>query len=143
EWRGPLREVVAKLDADIDVVISGHTHNYTNTLLPNREGKPVLVTQAYSYGVAFARIDLQIDPATRDVVAKSARIVPTWADVAPGVPGDSAAQKLADAAQSLVASRVDRVVGVLQQPMTRAVSSAGESSLGDLVADAQRAATHA
>jgi hypothetical protein len=32
----------------------------------------VLVTQAYAYGVALAQIDLRIDPATREVVAKSA-----------------------------------------------------------------------
>ena len=143
EFRGPLRELVAKLDPDIDVVVSGHTHNYTNALLPSRDGTPVLVTQAYSYGVAFAQIDLQIDPVSRDVVAKSARIVPVWADAAPGLPGDPDARRLVQAAQSLVADRISRVVATLPQPMTRAVSAAGESALGDLVADAQRAATHA
>jgi 5'-nucleotidase len=143
DFRGPLRELIARLDPDIDVVISGHTHNFTNALLPSRDGTPVLVTQAYSYGVAFARIDLTVDPRTREVVAKSARIVPTWADVSPGLEGDTQARKLTDASQALVAARVSRVVGVLQQPMRRAVSAAGESALGDLVADAQRAATHA
>ena len=143
DWRGPLRDIVAQLDPDIDVVISGHTHNYTNTLLPSRGGAPVLVTQAYAYGVAVAQIDLRVNPVTRDVVAKSARIVPTWADVPPGKPGDPRARRLTDAAQKLVVARVGRVVGQLPQPMTRAVSAAGESTLGDLVADAQRAATHA
>jgi 5'-nucleotidase len=143
EFRGPLRELIARLDPDIDVVISGHTHNFTNALLPSRDGTPILVTQAYSYGVAFARIDLTVDPRTRDVVAKSARIVPTWADVSPGLEGDTKARKLTDASQALVAARVSRVVGILQQPMRRAVSAAGESALGDLVADAQREATHA
>jgi len=143
EFRGPLRELVAKLDPDIDVVVSGHTHNYTNALLPSRDGTPVLVTQAYSYGVAFAQIDLQIDPVSRDVVAKSARIVPAWADTAPGLPGDDDARKLTEAAASLVAGRINRVVGTVPQPITRTVSAAGESALGDMVADAQRAATHA
>jgi 5'-nucleotidase len=103
----------------------------------------VLVTQAYSYGVAFAQIELEVDTKTRDVLAKSARIVPTWADVPPGRPGDEEARKLAEAAQSLVAARVTQVVGVLQQTMGRTVSAAGESALGDLVADAQREATQA
>jgi 2',3'-cyclic-nucleotide 2'-phosphodiesterase (5'-nucleotidase family) len=143
DWQGALRGIVAQLDPDIDVVISGHTHNYTNALLPGRGAAPVLVTQAYAYGVAVAQIDLRIDPATRDVVAKSARIVPTWADAPPGKPGDPGARRLTDAAQKLVAARVGRVVGQLQQPMTRALSAAGESTLGDLVADAQRTATHA
>jgi 5'-nucleotidase len=143
DWRGPLRDIVAQLDPDIDVVISGHTHNYSNALLPSRDGSMVLVTQAYAYGVALAQIDLRVDPMTRDVVAKSARIVPVWADGAPGQPGDRDARRLTDAAQKLVAAKVARLVGQLPQPMTRALSLAGESTLGDLVADAQRAATHA
>jgi len=143
DWRGPLRDIVAQLDPGIDVVVSGHTHNYSNALLPSRDGSMVLVTQAYAYGVALAQIDLRVDPMTHDVVAKSARIVPVWADSAPGRPGDPGARRLTDAAQKLVAARVARVVGQLPQPMTRALSLAGESTLGDLVADAQRAATHA
>jgi 5'-nucleotidase len=143
DYSGPLRELIAQLDPDIDVVVSGHTHHFTNTLLPSRGGTPVLVTQAYSYGVAFDRIELQVDPLTRDVVAKSARIVPTWADVAPGIPGDADAQRLRAHAQALVASRVSRVVGTLDQAARRSISGAGESVIGDLVADAQRSATHA
>jgi 5'-nucleotidase len=143
DWQGPLRHIIAQLDPDIDVVVSGHTHNFTNALLPSRGPTPVLVTQAYAYGVAYAQIDLRIDPVTRDVVAKSARIVPVWADVAPGKPGDAAARRLTASAQKLVAAKVGRVVATLQQPMTRALTGAGESTLGDLVADAQRAVTHA
>jgi 5'-nucleotidase len=143
DWQGPLLDIVARLDPDIDVVVSGHTHNYSNTLLPGGGGAPVLVTQAYAYGVALAQIDLRIEPMTRDVVAKSARIVPVWADAPPGLPGDAHAQRLTDAAQKRVAANVERVVGTLERPMTRAVTTAGESTLGDLVADAQRAATHA
>jgi 5'-nucleotidase len=142
-WQGALRAIVAQLDPDIDVVVSGHTHNFTNALLPSRGGAMVLVTQAYAYGVALVQIELRVDPATRDVVFKSARIVPVWADTAPGLPGDAGARRLTTAAQRLVAARVARVVGRLPQPLTRNGSDAGESSLGDLVADAQRAATHA
>jgi 5'-nucleotidase len=143
QWQGPLRDIVAQLDPDIDVVVSGHTHNFSNALLPSRGATPVLVTQAYAYGVALAQIELSIDPKTRDVVAKSARILPVWADTSPGQPGDAGARRLTDAAQQLVAARIGRVVGQLPQSMTRSVSDAGESGLGDLVADAQRAATHA
>ena len=42
------------------------------------------MTQAYSYGIAFSKIDLQIDRRTHKVIAKSARIMPVWADVPPG-----------------------------------------------------------
>ncbi len=143
DWNGPLRAIVAQLDPDIDVVVSGHTHNFSNALLPSRGAVPVLVTQAYSYGVALAQIDLRIDAATSEVVAKSARILPVWADAPPGYPGDAGARQLTQAAQALVGPRISRIVGQLPRPMTRAPGPAGESDLGDLVADAQRAATHA
>jgi 5'-nucleotidase len=143
DWQGPLRDILARLDPDIDVVVSGHTHNFTNALLPGRGAAPILVTQAYSYGVALAQIDLRINPATREVVAKSAVIIPTWADAPPGLPGDRAARRLTAAAQKLVAARTGRVVATLALPKTRAITAAGESTLGDLVADAQRAATDA
>jgi|HubBroStandDraft_6_1064221.scaffolds.fasta_scaffold22714_1 5'-nucleotidase len=143
DYAGPLRELVAQLDPDIDLVVSGHTHHFTNTILPSRSGSPILVTQAYSYGVAFDQIELTVDPRTRDVVAKSARIVPTWADVAPGRPGDAGVRELSERAQALVATRIGRVVGTLDHAARRTISEAGESAIGDLVADAQRSATHA
>jgi 5'-nucleotidase len=93
-WRGPLRDFVAQLDADVDVVIAGHTHSFTNALFPNRGGKPVLVTQAYEYGIAYANIDLELDLRTHDVVAKSARIEPTWLDAEPGLRPHAAATRL-------------------------------------------------
>ena len=64
-WHGPLQRIVAQLDPAIDVVISGHTHNYTNALWPDRTGKQVLVVQDYSYGMAFGELTLKLDPAQR------------------------------------------------------------------------------
>jgi 5'-nucleotidase len=142
-YRGPLQDIVARFDPDIDVVVSGHTHRFTNVLLPARDGTPILVTQAYSYGIAFSQIDLQIDRRTHKVTTKSARIIPVWADVPPGTPGDEAARRLVQSAQAIIQTKVSRVVAALPQALTRATTEAGESILGDLVADSQRAATHA
>ena len=142
-YRGPLKDIVARLDPAIDVVISGHTHRFTNTLLPARDGTPVLVTSAYSYGIAFSQVDLQIDRSTHRVMAKSARIIPVWADVAPGTPGDADARHLVQSAEALIQTKVSRVVATLPEALTRATTDAGESILGDLVADSERATTHA
>jgi 5'-nucleotidase len=141
EWEGPLLGIVARLDPAIAVVISAHTHHFTDTLLPDRAGKPVLVTQAYSYGVAYADIDLWVDPRTGDVVAKSARVVPTWDDAGPGLHPDARVGALTAAAERAVRPRNSKVVARVGAPITRAITPAGESALGDLVADAQRAAT--
>jgi 5'-nucleotidase len=142
-YSGPLKDIVARLDPAIDVVISGHTHRFTNTLLPARDGTPILVTQAYSYGIAFSKVDLQIDRRTQKVNSKSARIIPVWADVPPGSPGDEDAHRLVRSAQALIQTKVSRVIANLPQALTRATTDAGESILGDLVADSMRAATHA
>jgi len=142
DWRGPLKGIIARLDPDIDVVISGHTHNYTLALLPNRAGKPVLVTQAYAYGVAYAQIDLEVDAARDEVVSKSAQIHATWADEGPGLTPDRRVAALTDNAEHEVAPRVARVIAHASAPITRALSAGGESPLGDLVADAQRSAMH-
>jgi len=52
---GRIAEIVSRLDADVDVVLGGHTHAFTNAFLENAGKKPVLVTQAYSYSRAYAR----------------------------------------------------------------------------------------
>jgi 5'-nucleotidase len=142
-WHGLLAGIVARLVPAVDVVVSGHTHSYTNALLPNVTGAPVLVTQAYSYGLAYADIDLGIDRRTGRVFAKSALIVPTWRDAGPGLRPDPRVLALTRAAAAAIAPRIAQVVGEVVEPITRRVDAAGESALGDLVADAERAATGA
>jgi len=137
---GALHEVIHRLDDDIDVIVSGHTHEFTNALVANANGVPMLVTQAFSAGTAFAEIDLILDKQTKDVVAKTARIVNTWEDEGPGKKPDPAAAALVAKANARVANQVEIPVGACTNAVTRKQNDAGESPLGDLIADAQRAA---
>lgn len=137
---GPIVDIVARLDDEVDVVVSGHAHSFTNGLLPAQHGKEVLITQAFSAGTAYADIDLQIDPKTRDVVAKSASIVTTYADQAPGLTPDPTVAQLVSEAEAEVAPLVQQVIGEAAIDILRAQNAAGESALGNLIADAQRAA---
>jgi 5'-nucleotidase len=137
---GEIVDIVKHLDDEVDVVISGHTHAFTNALVKNDHGKDILVTQAFAYGTAYAEIDLDISASTGDVVARSASIVTTYADAGPGLTPDPAAAALTDAAERKVAPVANRVVGSVAVDITRLQNEAGESALGDLVADAQRAA---
>jgi 5'-nucleotidase len=136
---GEIVDIVKRLDDEVDVVISGHTHAFTNAFVENNHGKEILVTQAFAYGTAYADIDLEINPRTGDVVSKSASIVTTYADAGPGLTPDPAATVLTAAAELSVAPVANRVVGAAAGDITRIQSEAGESALGDLVADAQRA----
>jgi 5'-nucleotidase len=137
---GAIVDIVKRLDDEVDLVVSGHSHTFVNAILQNEHGKPMLVTQAYSAGTAYADIDLEIDRETRDVVKKSASIVTTWADAGPGLVPDPDAAALTLAAETQVAPLVNQVIGTATTAMAGAGGPSGESPLGDLIADAQRAA---
>jgi 5'-nucleotidase len=135
---GPIVDIVSKLDEEVDLVISGHTHQFTNALIPTHSGKEILITQAYSYGTAYAEIHLKIDAATQDVVERTAQIVRTFADAGPGLTPDSTVAKLVAQAEETVSPQVRRVITQVQTDLSRKEDDAGESLLGDLIADAQR-----
>lgn len=137
---GSIGPIVSALDDEIDVVVSGHWHRFTNALMANKNGKLILVTQAFARSTAYADIDLAIDPASHDIVEKSAQIITTWADEGPGLTPASDISALVDKAVTAVAPLVNRVIGTASQAITRSENSAGESALGNLIADAQRAA---
>ena len=146
-YDGPTREgenvtgrvagIVAGLDADVDVVLSGHTHLFTNAYLENAGGNPVLVTQAYGYSRAFADVDIVIDPLTGEVTHTSARIVPAYKN---GTSPDPEAQSLLESCKEAVGPLATRVITTTAAGITRVQTDAGESALDNLVADGQRAA---
>jgi 5'-nucleotidase len=88
----PMSELVGALHDEVDVVVSGHAHGFSNALVPTASGHPILVTQAFSSGTAYADIELTLDAQSGDVTGKSARVVSTYADVAPGNVRHPAAQ---------------------------------------------------
>ena len=143
ELEGRLTEVLRGLDGGIDVVIAGHTHKLNNVLVPLRDGTVALVTQAISAGAALSVTDLTIDRATGAVVAKSARIAMAWADAGPGLEPVRAVTRIVTAAARETAAIVARPIGVAGPGLTRAETPSGESPLGNVIADAQRAAAGA
>ncbi len=138
ELPGQIGDIVKRLDKEVDIVVSGHAHGFTNTLVPNQDGKLILVTQAFSASTAYADINVAIDPVTRDIVEKSAAVYSTWADEGPGLSPDPDVAALVAAAEQRVAPLVNRVVGTAAIPITRTLSTAGEAALGNLVADGMR-----
>ena len=55
-------EILNDLDDEVDVVITGHTHSFSNALVKNKNGATFLVTQAYSAGTAYGDIDWASTP---------------------------------------------------------------------------------
>jgi 5'-nucleotidase len=138
---GPIVGIVKQLHPDIDLVVSGHTHSVLSALLPNRANLPTLVTQAFHASTGFADIELTVDTASGDVVAKQARIMSPWADGAPA--SDPALVAQVSRAESSVKAKTSQIIGSAAAALHAARDEAGNSELGDLIADAQREATGA
>jgi len=140
---GQVTDIIPRLDSDVDVVLSGHTHAFTNAYLTNAGGKPVLVTQAYMFGKGYADVDLTIDRESGDVLEKSAQIITVYADQPPGTRPDPVTTAFLEVDEKVIAPEVNRVIGVADMDITMNQNNAGESALGDLVTDGQRAAMKA
>ena len=140
---GAIVDIIKQLDDDVDVVISGHTHAFTNALIPNQNGKQILVVQAFSASTAYDDIDLTISRKSGEVVEKSAAIVTTWGDSGVGLTPDTQVAAMVAAADERVAPLVNQLIGVAADDLTRTENAAGESTLGNLIADAQRIETNA
>jgi len=137
---GRLAAILAALDPGIDVVVSGHTHKLTNVLVRGKDPKPLLVTQARSDGTAFTDIELVIDPHLRRVVQKGAEVLSVWADEGPGMATNDKVNKMVQQAVLATKPVTDRLLATTDAAITREATEAGDSPLGDLVADAMRSA---
>jgi len=140
ELGSSIGDIVRNLDDEIDIVISGHAHGFTNQFVTNKNGKQILVTQAFSAGTAYADIDVAIDPKSKDIVEKSAAIITTFGDIGPGLNPNKEVAALVASAAKVVAPLVNRVIGETTADILRLENSTGESALGNLIADAQRSA---
>lgn len=129
---GPLVDIVNQLDKAVDLVITGHTHQAYNC---NINGK--LVTSAGQYGTLLSEIDLKLSPASRDVIEARAANLIVKTDVA----RDAKQTSLIDKFVALVSPLENRVIGTASALLSRSNNTAGESALGDIIADSQLAAT--
>ncbi|ABD42419.1 5'-Nucleotidase-like protein [Methanospirillum hungatei JF-1] len=135
---GRVTSIVMRLDEDVDVVLSAHSHQFTNQYVPNAGGKPTLVTQAYSYSSAYADVTLELDPEMKDIVNKTATIVTAYADQGAGFTPDENSQELLDAVNSTIAPLISEVIATTDIPLTRNPDENGESLLYDIATDAFR-----
>ena len=136
---GPIVDIVNRLHGDVDLVVSGHTHRAYNCLIANRDGVPVRVTSAGSFGRLVTDIDLTIDTRKRDALSVTANNVPIPNDTT--VAEDPALTPLVANYVALSDGPRNRVIGKITATLSRASNAAGESALGDVIADAQLEAT--
>jgi 5'-nucleotidase len=131
-----ITDVMTRLDHEIDLVITGHTNWAVNC--PNFAGTGIRLTGAASVGRLVTDTDLVVSRATKDVVSATINNVIVRRDALPKAPDLTA---LIDKYGTIAAPTENRVIGTASAALSRTANGVGESSLGDIIADAQLWAT--
>lgn len=127
-FTGEIVPILDRLSPDIRMIVAGHSHS----AYVCRIGDRTLVNSG-NYGRGLSRTALTIDRATGEIVGISARNEAVTHDVPP----DPAITAIIDAYRPLVVPITSRVVGRITADLTKEPDEAGESALGDVIADAQ------
>mgnify|MGYP002399149868 CR=1 FL=1 len=140
--------IVTEASADIDGIVSGHTHlqNDVDVPIPGTDRtRPVIMSG--EYGIAYGHTTVTVDPATGELLSIESEVLPLIRETDPFAPDPVVEEIVADAVA--VADELGGVsLGSVATDITRAVQSngttenrGGESTLGNLIADAQLAVT--
>jgi 5'-nucleotidase len=131
---GPIVDIVERTTHRVDLFITGHTHAAYDCVIEGRR-----VTSASSFGRLFTEIDLTLDRRSRDVVKVETENHIVTQDVL----------KAADISDliarytTIAAPLRDRVIGRIPADITRTPDDSSENAAGNLIADAQLAASSA
>jgi 5'-nucleotidase len=150
-FSGDITGIVSELHPAYGVVVSGHTHRPYVCELPNSSGVDTLVTSAGSFGTLVTNVEFTLDQQTKRFMSATASNIiavngvqnpdGSWARDASGnfirnpALVDPDAQVIADKYRAAVAPIANRVVGSITADITRTQNTAGESALGDVIAD--------
>lgn len=129
---GSIVDLVEDTDDEVDVFITGHSHQTYNSVIDDR-----IVTEAGIAGNVLTDIDLVISNETYDVVRGSSRNIIVSRDVSK----DTEITEIVEEYKSLAAPLANQVIGNITDNITTEANDSGESPLGDIIADAQLYAT--
>jgi 5'-nucleotidase len=130
---GPVADIVPQLDDAVDLVIAGHTND---EFICEIDGK--WVTMADTAGRVFTDIDVTLNRVTKDMTVVN---IENKFNLQDGVTPDPVLTALIDKYDALSAPLANTVIGTITSDISRSANAAGESALGDVIADAQLAAT--
>ena len=130
---GPIAEIVPLLDDAVDLVIAGHTND---EFVCEIDGK--WVTMADNRGRLFTDIEVTLNRVTKDMTVVAINNTP---NLQGGVTPDPTVTALIDKYDALSAALANQAIGTITSDILRSSNVAGESALGDVIADAQLAST--
>ncbi|MEV4249152.1 bifunctional metallophosphatase/5'-nucleotidase [Streptosporangium canum] len=136
---GAGNRIATQVDAEIDMILSGHSHQAYLCTVSDPKGGTRLYSQGGSFGRVITKVDFQVDVRTRDVVRSS--VVADNQVVTRTVTPDPDISTFVQTWKDRVAPVANKPIGRITADITNAASPSGESSLGNLIADGQLAAT--
>jgi 5'-nucleotidase len=135
-----IQSIVNRLDDAVDLVLSAHTHLAYICQVPNSTGRKIPVTSAGAFGRIVTDVDVTLNKETKRATAVSAHNIlvdRTNAAITP----DPKIKDIVDRYAALSAPIVNREVGTITATIKKSKDDHSEAPLGDLIADAQLAAT--
>jgi 5'-nucleotidase len=161
-----IRAIVKKLDDAVDLVISGHTHSAYNcsastkdvrgtslanavttarpTGIPNKVGRLIPVTSSSAFGRVLTEIDVTLDTGSRDITAVAVNNVlvsQTDPAIIAAITAEPSLRNVVTAYRNAASPLANQVIATITGAMTNSAAASGEMEAGDLIADAQLAAT--
>ena len=133
----PIIPIAKGLDPAYDAIVTGHTHQSYSCNIPDPSGQPRTVTSASSFGRQLTETTLPYDRRTKDIVRKD--VTTRDVIVTRDVDKDPRISSIIKGSQDKVAPIANKVLGTISTDVTKSQNAAGESALGDLIADAQLA----
>ncbi len=130
---GAIAGIAASLHDAVDIVIAGHTNDEFVCRIGDK-----WVTMADNRGRLFTVIDVTLSRSTGDLSVKTVENRP---NSQAGVTPDPSLTALIDRYEAISANRANAVIGNTTADITRRRNAAGESPLGDVIADAHLEAT--
>jgi 5'-nucleotidase len=150
-FAGDITGIVKGLRPEYGIVVSGHTHRFYSCALPNSSGSNSVVTSAGSFGTLVTDLSFTVDKRTHRFATATARNEIVFNGVPDGNGGwkkdaagnflrnpdtvDAPAKAIADKYRTAVAPLANKVVGSITADISSTANGAGESPLGDVIAD--------
>ncbi|MFI6396141.1 bifunctional metallophosphatase/5'-nucleotidase [Nonomuraea sp. NPDC050547] len=136
---GAGNRIATQVDAEVDMVLSGHSHQAYKCTVKDPAGNDRLYSQGGSFGRVITQVDFQVDTRSRDIVRNT-----VTADnhvVTRTIAADPEISTFVQTWKDRVAPVANKPVGKITADITNTATPTGETPLGNLIADAQLAAT--
>lgn len=140
--------IVNGVDADVDAIVSGHTHlAYNHTI----DGRPVV--SAGQYGTNLNQLNFSVDPDTGEVLGVEQNVLALAGNYEPDPATETIVQDAVDEAEELGSVPLGKIAAPFNRAQINGLDEdgnpalvenrGGESTLGNQVAEVQRQVTDA